>query len=122
MRRDGRRDGYMNDRSAQMAGDQVAGAAQPHESAHLHVSGEAVYVDDIPELNATLHAALGLSERAHARLLSLIQAHWHQADTIAILLLLLPMAADLVVHAPDIGSALITAFGSATSQMYTVSG
>ena len=54
-----------------MAGDQVAGAAQPHESAHLHVSGEAVYVDDIPELNATLHAALGLSERAHARLLSL---------------------------------------------------
>ena len=66
---DGRRGGFMNDRSAQMADDLVAGAAQPHESAHLHVSGEAIYVDDIPELNATLHAALGLSERAHARLL-----------------------------------------------------
>ena len=48
----------------------VTGVAAPHESACLHVSGEAVYVDDIPELEATLHAALGLSERAHARVLS----------------------------------------------------
>jgi xanthine dehydrogenase large subunit len=45
--------------------------AQAHESAHLHVSGEAVYVDDIPELHGTLHAALGLSERAHARVKSI---------------------------------------------------
>ena len=43
-----------------------AGAPMPHESAHLHVSGEAVYVDDIPELDGTLHAALGLSNKAHA--------------------------------------------------------
>jgi xanthine dehydrogenase large subunit len=43
-----------------------AGAPLPHESAHLHVAGEAVYVDDIPELNGTLHAALGLSSKAHA--------------------------------------------------------
>jgi xanthine dehydrogenase large subunit len=43
-----------------------AGAAVPHESAHLHVSGAAVYVDDIPEVDGTLHAALGLSARAHA--------------------------------------------------------
>ena len=35
--------------------------ATPHESAHLHVSGEAIYVDDIPELAGTLHCALGLS-------------------------------------------------------------
>ena len=41
--------------------------AHPHESAHLHVSGEAIYVDDIPELRGTLYAALGLSERAHAK-------------------------------------------------------
>lgn len=40
----------------------------PHESAQLHVSGEAVYTDDIPELNGTLHCALGLSQRAHARI------------------------------------------------------
>src|SRR5512134_1087645 len=44
----------------------AAGVAHPHESAHLHVTGEAAYVDDIPELAGTLHAALGLSEKAHA--------------------------------------------------------
>jgi len=42
-----------------------------HESAHLHVSGEAVYVDDIAELDGTLYAALGLSERAHANVLNM---------------------------------------------------
>src|SRR5690606_9545173 len=40
----------------------------PHESAHLHVSGEAMYVDDLPELARTAHAALGLSTQAHARI------------------------------------------------------
>lgn len=40
----------------------------PHESAQLHVSGEAVYVDDIPELNGTLHCAPGTSMQAHARI------------------------------------------------------
>ena len=35
------------------------------------MSGEAVYTDDIPELKNTLHAALGLSERAHARIRSI---------------------------------------------------
>ncbi len=44
------------------------GTARPHESAHLHVSGEAQYVDDLPELEDTLHAALGLSPVAHGRL------------------------------------------------------
>ena len=48
-----------------------AHAVHPHESAALHVSGEAVYTDDIPELAGTLHAALGLSQRAHAKLLSM---------------------------------------------------
>lgn len=42
------------------------GRSRPHESAALHVSGEAVYVDDIPEVHGTLHAALGLSQKAHA--------------------------------------------------------
>ena len=46
-------------------------AAHPHESAHLHVAGEATYVDDIPELAGTLHCALGLSQKAHARIRSL---------------------------------------------------
>src|SRR6185503_17744431 len=44
------------------------GASLPHESAHLHVAGAAPYVDDLPELAGTLHAALGLSPIAHGRL------------------------------------------------------
>jgi xanthine dehydrogenase large subunit len=43
----------------------VAGVSLPHESAHLHVAGEAPYTDDVPELAGTLHAALGLSPVAH---------------------------------------------------------
>lgn len=41
------------------------GIDRAHESAHLHVAGEATYVDDIRELDGTLHAALGLSPIAH---------------------------------------------------------
>ena len=47
------------------------GTARPHESAHLHVAGSATYIDDIPELAGTLHAALGLSPVAHGRLRSM---------------------------------------------------
>lgn len=43
----------------------------PHESAHLHVSGEATYIDDIPELAGTLYCALGLSSEAHANIRSI---------------------------------------------------
>ena len=51
-----------------IAGADAVGAAVRHESAHLHVSGEATYTDDIREPHGTLHGAFGLSERAHARL------------------------------------------------------
>ncbi len=44
------------------------GISRPHESAHLHVAGEATYIDDIPELAGTLHCALGLSPVANGRL------------------------------------------------------
>jgi xanthine dehydrogenase large subunit len=46
------------------------GVGEPvrHDSAHLHVAGEAAYTDDILEARGTLHAAFGLSQRAHARL------------------------------------------------------
>jgi xanthine dehydrogenase large subunit len=46
----------------------VIGAARAHESAHLHVAGRATYIDDIAEVQGTLHAALGLSPVAHGRL------------------------------------------------------
>ena len=47
------------------------GRARPHESAVLHVLGQATYTDDIRETAGTLHAALGLSSRAHARILGI---------------------------------------------------
>ncbi|MES2153460.1 MAG: xanthine dehydrogenase molybdopterin binding subunit [Pseudomonadota bacterium] len=45
------------------------GKPRAHESAELHVLGQATYTDDVPEVQGTLHAALGLSARAHARIL-----------------------------------------------------
>jgi xanthine dehydrogenase large subunit len=44
------------------------GISRPHESAHLHVAGAAPYIDDLPEVAGTLHAALGLSPVAHGTL------------------------------------------------------
>jgi xanthine dehydrogenase large subunit len=58
----------------------------PHESAHLHVSGEATYVDDIPELAGTLHAALGLSEQAHAMIESIDFSTVHTAPGVVAVL------------------------------------
>ena len=46
----------------------VVGTERAHESAHLHVAGRATYIDDIVELDGTLHCALGLSPVAHGRL------------------------------------------------------
>ncbi len=39
-----------------------------HDSAIKHVSGASVYIDDIPEPNGCLHAALGLSEVASGKI------------------------------------------------------
>jgi len=50
------------------AREMAPGKSDPHESAALHVLGEATYVDDIPELAGTRYVALGLSQRAHARI------------------------------------------------------
>ncbi len=45
------------------------GRELPHESALLHVTGQATYTDDIPELRGTLYAALVLSPVAHGQLI-----------------------------------------------------
>ena len=50
---------------------QGIGAAVAHESAALHVSGEAAYIDDLPEWSGTLHAALGLAPVASGRLVAI---------------------------------------------------
>jgi xanthine dehydrogenase large subunit len=44
------------------------GVPLTHESAALHALGQANYTDDIPEVRGTLHAALGLSNKAHAQI------------------------------------------------------
>ena len=56
------------------AADRIAdgvGVARRHDSAVKHVTGRALYVDDIPEPPGCLHAAFGLSERARARIVSM---------------------------------------------------
>ncbi len=47
----------------------LSGVSRPHESACAHVAGTATYIDDIPEIKGTLHAAPILSPVAHGRLL-----------------------------------------------------
>lgn len=49
----------------------AVGEPLAHESAHLHVSGGARYLDDIALPAGTLHAALGLSPVAHGRIRSI---------------------------------------------------
>ena len=48
--------------------DDIARNDPRHDSAVKHVTGRAEYADDIAEPAGTLHAYLGLSERAHAKL------------------------------------------------------
>ena len=43
----------------------------PHDSARLHVTGAARYVDDLPLPASTLHLAFGLSTVAHGDILSM---------------------------------------------------
>ncbi|HEY0302200.1 MAG TPA: xanthine dehydrogenase molybdopterin binding subunit [Rhizomicrobium sp.] len=48
-----------------------AGTARHHDSAAKHVAGSAIYIDDMPEPPGLVHLALGLSRRAHARVLGM---------------------------------------------------
>lgn len=46
-------------------------AAIKHDSAEKHVSGEAFYIDDLPEAKDLMHVYIAQSEHAHAKILSL---------------------------------------------------
>ena len=84
----------MEDRVKQQSRETAAGASVAHESAALHVAGEATYVDDIPELAGTLHIALGLSSQAHANINSInLDAVRTAPGVIAVL-----TAADIPAH------------------------
>ena len=41
---------------------------RPHDSASKHVTGYAIYTDDIKEPYGTLHGAIGWSKKAHANI------------------------------------------------------
>jgi xanthine dehydrogenase large subunit len=61
----------MDERIMTKASDHIAGGvhtALPHDSAHKHVTGEAVYTDDIPEPPRLLFGYIRQSERPHARI------------------------------------------------------
>ncbi|WP_067734804.1 xanthine dehydrogenase molybdopterin binding subunit [Novosphingobium naphthalenivorans] len=45
--------------------------SHPHDSARLHVAGEARYADDLAEPEGMLHLAFGQSSEAHARIVSI---------------------------------------------------
>lgn len=49
-----------------------AGDSIPHESAHLHVTGQATYIDDLPELENTMHLAVDFQIVPKAKSVSLI--------------------------------------------------
>ena len=52
--------------------DSPLGAKLPHESALRHVSGEARYVDDLPEPEGLLHGMVLPAPVAHARIRGIV--------------------------------------------------
>jgi len=63
----------MNKHTPDLKAEKIAGGVHSsarHDSAHKHVAGTAVYIDDITEPAGTLHAGLGLSTVAHGILKS----------------------------------------------------
>ncbi len=64
----------MNKHSPDLTAEKISGGVHQsprHDSAHKHVAGTAVYIDDITEPAGTLHAGLGLSTVAHGAVKSL---------------------------------------------------
>jgi len=63
----------MNKHMTDLTAETITGGVHSsprHDSAHKHVAGTAVYIDDITEPAGTLHAGLGLSTVAHGILKS----------------------------------------------------
>jgi xanthine dehydrogenase large subunit len=64
----------MNKHTSNLQAESIVGgvhSSQPHDSALKHVSGTAIYIDDIVEPSGLLHAGLGLSTVAHGVIKSL---------------------------------------------------
>jgi xanthine dehydrogenase large subunit len=56
---------------ADSAAPLTAAPSRPHDSARLHVTGAALYVDDVAEPADLLHLAFGQSAMAHARIVAM---------------------------------------------------
>lgn len=64
----------------------AVGQSLPHESARLHVQGQARYLDDLAAPAGCLHGAFGLAGIAHGRILRLDLSAVHAAaDVVAVL-------------------------------------
>ena len=76
----------MNDNVSSIEAGELIGAEYPHDSAHLHVAGEATYVDDIVEPQDTLYATVGKSSKPHARIVALDLVAVHAAPGVVAVL------------------------------------
>jgi xanthine dehydrogenase large subunit len=61
----------MADATTPASTEPVLGLSIAHDSAEKHVSGRALYIDDMPEPAGLLHLAIGMSDRAHARIVAM---------------------------------------------------
>lgn len=91
------------------------GKSITHESAHLHVSGKANYVDDIPEVEGTLYAGLGLAEIAHGKIINMdLSAVWQAEGVVSVLTgteLLHNNCGPVVADEPIIATDMVSFFG-----------
>ena len=91
------------------------GRSITHESAHLHVSGKANYVDDIPEIEGTLYAGLGLAEIAHGKIINMdLSAVWQAEGVVSVLTgteLLHNNCGPVVADEPIIATDMVSFFG-----------
>jgi xanthine dehydrogenase large subunit len=78
-----------NKKAVSKATSRISGGvhvSRVHDSAHRHVAGEALYIDDLPEPAGLVHVVLGLSESPHAKLKSLnLDAVRTSDDVVAVL-------------------------------------
>ena len=82
----------MSDRTMaqeKIAADAIEGGVHQnhlHDSAHKHVSGTAVYIDDIPEPPGCLQVYIGMSTKPHAKVKSLDVSKARAAEGVACVL------------------------------------
>ena len=84
---------------AQSTGKRSVGKNTEHESAVKHVTGRAHYIDDIPEVQGTLHVAVGMSPYAKATITSIDLSKVRQAKGIVDVI-----TADDVPGSTDVGA------------------